>query len=249
MAWIASRDFLTRLGSAYAANSTMTVGNKQIILLNSPVTLNNAASLLDLIRYETPQANGYTRRSYSPSASAFDAAQNRSEIPSLDFTFTASGGTIPFNYVVIMSNTTVSLANRPTVSIDAASGKLNFDLATAHSFAANDRVTVTADAGGTVPAALLDGSGNPQLMFVRNQIDTVSERSIQLSLTSGGTPIVFTGGSGTLRVRTVPLNAQWDFFDYQGPQVFGSSTIANGDLRTFRVALNFADGFGDVNAL
>lgn len=249
MVWIASRDLSARIANAWAQNTSIGSGSKQIILISAPAALSNNASLLDLIRYEAPQANGYTRRTYTPAASAFDAGQNRAEVPSTDFTFTAAGGTIPFNYIVILSNITTTLANRATVSIDAANSKLNFDLTTAHSFAANDRVTVTADPGGTVPAALLDGSSNPQLLFVRNQIDTSGERSIQLSLTSGGTPITFTGGSGTLRVRTVPTGAQWDFYDYQGPQVFGSSSIANGDLRTFRVALNFGEGSTDVNAL
>lgn len=249
MAWIASRDLQSRIANAWAQNNAIGSASKQVILINAPAQIANNASLLDLIRHETPQANGYTRRTYTPTASAFDAGQNRAEVPSTDFTFTASGGAIPFNYIVILSNTTVALANRATTSIDAANSKVNFDLATSHGFAANDRVTVTADAGGTVPAALLDGSSNPQLLFIRNSVDTSGERSVQFSLTSGGAAITFTGGSGTLRVRTVPNSAQWDFIDYQGPQVFGSSSIANGDLRTFRVALNFGDGAADVAAL
>ena len=63
-------------------------------------TLTNASTLTTITAAEV-SGNGYTRQTAVASAASYDGTDTRSEVPQLTFTFTASGGSIVYNTVVI----------------------------------------------------------------------------------------------------------------------------------------------------
>lgn len=235
MTWNASRDLLGRIGEAYSTNASLLSSNKRVILVNSG-SLTDASTMLDVIRYECA-GNGYTRYSLSPSTGSYDASQDRYELPAVDATFTASGGSITYDTAAIISGAS-STASKTVNTINATDNRLEFS--SAHGLSNGDLVVVTADGGGTVPSELLNG-GAPRLLYVVGSSDSGGNYWIQCSLTNGGSAIDFTGGSGTIRVRYA--NGKFDLFDPQG-----STTIADGSTKIIRCLLNFGDGSADVNA-
>lgn len=224
--------------------ATYNASQHQVILTNAS-TFTRTASLLAVIQEMLTDANGYTEQNWNPGAASWDAIQNRSEMSSnVAWSFT---GTVTFDRYVLLSDRPFvenlgirKKGSRVVDTIDAAGNKLTFGLTDPIDLPADTPVTVTADAGGTVPAELLDG-GNPRLLYVRNPVDTVSERSIQLALTAGGSPIDFGSGTGPIRVRYAGGKLRW-YGVFDTPQtVAGSFTIVLPD--------NYGDGNADVNAV
>ncbi len=194
-------------------------------------------TMADVIRREVAQVNGYQRVALSYSNAVWDAVQLRSEAPQIAINQTAVGGIIQFDRLALIYGASAT-ANRSVLLIDATANKLNFALATAHGLVANDKVMITADATGTVPPEL-----PLQILFVVNPIDTSSERSIQLSLTSGGAAIDFSAG-------TLPIRVRYANGFLEGFEAFSSTTtIADGGTQPITLNLNWGTGTSDVNAV
>lgn len=240
MALTPTSDLNTREATAYANTTTISTGTKRIILTNGG-SFTKTSTILDFIVAELLQQYGYTRQTYAPTVGTYDAGNYRQPLNAVDLSYPASGGDIVYTGLAILSNGSAT-ANRSVSSADATANKLNFDLATAHGLAANDKVVVTARSGGTVPAELLN-SGNPQILYVKSPVDTGSERSIQLSLTPGGAAIDFSAATLPIDVRYANGN-----IDYWEPFDGSTVTIAANDIRTIRVRLNFGNGDSYVNS-
>jgi len=82
-----------------------------------------------------------------------------------------------------------------------------------------------------------------QILYVVNPIDTTSERSIQLSLTSGGSAIAFSAG-------TLPIRVRYANGSLVGFETFSATTtVANGGTQPITLNLNWGTGTSDVNAV
>jgi hypothetical protein len=193
----------------------------------------DASDMLAVVQQVAAQQFGAGPKALSLSAPSWDAGQTRLEYPQVTCTWTASGGQIPYDRYVIVANANATNCNREVLAIDDSANKLTFDLATAHGLVADDVVVVTADVGGTVPSALLN-AGQPRLLYVRNPVDTGSERSIQLALTAGGSPIDFGAGTGPIRVRYA--NGSIVAFDS-----ISGGPIADGGTLNVNINLNFGN--------
>lgn len=205
------------------------------ILTNSS-SFTDSSSLLSVISQEVSETNGYSRPTYNPSTGSYDSGQTRYEMPTTTISFTASGGSIQFDRIAFIG-TSKSYANRAVSNINTGSSRLEF--AAAHPFSNGDKVTVTADAGGTVPSALLSG-GNPTTLYVVGS-SNANPYYIQLASTVGGSAISFTGGTNTIRVRSI--DGVMGFYC-----TIGSTTIADGQTYNFNTAFNVGGNGVDVNA-
>ena len=208
-----------------------------ILTSSSDYDATPATTMASVINREVAQANGYQRIALSYSTAVWDAAQLRSEAPQISISQTAAGGIIQFDRMALIKGASAT-ASRSVLTFDATANKINFALATAHGLVATDKVMVTADATGTVPSEL-----PLQLLFVVNPIDTPSERSIQLSLTSGGSAIDFSAG-------TLPIRVRYANGSLVGFETFSSTTtIASGGTQPITLNLNWGTGTSDVNAV
>lgn len=229
---IPSRDLLGRIAEAYRGNTAMDVDNKYIILTNG-ATISDNSTMLDIISAEVAPGFGYARVAYSPSASSFDAGQSRQELPVADAEFIASGGSIQYDYGVILSgagaNASASVSNINT-------GATRLEFSSNPNFSNGDRVVITADAGGTVPTAL-----DAALLYVVGAGSSGGTYWIQCASTEGGSALSVNGGSTPIRARHG--NGKFDFY-----QSYGSTTLADGQSDTLKIRVNFGSGSTDVNA-
>lgn len=244
MAWSLFRAAAARIWEhQWRGQGTMPDASKFYILLTNSSTWDDTATMLEVVQQEVAAsaANAYSRKQYAPAVGAWDASQSRYELPLTTGIFTAgASGSIQYDRAVIIRDGQAT-ANRAVSTIDATNNKLIFSLSDgAHGLVAGDRVVVTADAGGAVPSELLN-SGSPRYLYVKSPIDTSSERSIQLSLTSGGATIDFSAGSGTIRVRWA--NGEPEIYDS-----YGSRTIAANGTDNISFANNFGGSSADVAA-
>lgn len=221
-----------------AADRFRNLTGKYLTLTNG-ITINASTSMLEVITAELPQAFGYARAAYNPGASAYDSGQDREELSLVNCAFAANGAALQYDHAVLVSGASAT-ASVLVTAINDASDRLEFDADP--ELANGDKVVLTADMGGTVPAALLDGSSDPQILYVVNSGDDGSTWWIQLALTSGGSAITFTGGALPVRVRFANGVVRMS-------QGYGSTTIQDGLNETIQVAVNFGDGLADVNVL
>jgi hypothetical protein len=192
-----------------------------------------SSAMLAVVQQEVSNLYGYARVAFSPAAGSYNGAKTRFEFPATTLSFTASGGAIQFDTIYFIGGGK-SYSNRAVSNINTGSNRLEF--AAAHPFSNGDKVTVTADAGGTVPTALLSG-GNPTTLFVVGS-SNANPYYIQLAATSGGSAITFTGGANTIRVRSV--DGVPGFY-----ATIGSTTIADG--QTYNFSTQFITGGSGVN--
>ena len=208
-----------------------------ILTSSSDYDATPSTTMASVINRETPQTNGYQRIAFSPPTAVWNTVKLRSEAAQVSITQTAAGGIIQFDRMALIKGASAT-ASRSVLLIDATAHKLNFVLATPHGLLANDRVMVTADATGTVSPEL-----PLQILYVVNPIDTTSERSIQLSLTSGGTAIAFSAG-------TLPIRVRYANGSLVGFETFSATTtVANGGTQPITLNLNWGTGTSDVNAV
>lgn len=226
------RSSIQTVTEAYFRASGSAPSSFAIWLTNSS-TYDASSVMLAVVQQVIKQEYGANPKAVVFDAPAWDAGQSRLEYPQEVANYSASGGQIAYDRFVVVANANATWTNREVLTIDDSANKLHFSLADAHGLVANDKVVVTADAGGTVPAALLN-SGQPQILYVRNPVDTGSERSIQLSLTSGGSPIDFGSGTGPIRVRY----ANGELVAYES---ITGSPVADGGTLNVAVNLNFGN--------
>jgi len=194
-------------------------------------------TMASVINRETPQTNGYQRVAFVPPTAVWNAVKLRSEAGQVSITQTAAGGIIQFDRMALIKGASAT-ASRSVLSIDTTANKLNFALTTAHGLIATDKVMVTADPTGVVPSSL-----PLQILFVINPIDTTSERSIQLSLTSGGSAIALSSG-------ILPIRVRYANGSLVGFETFNATTtVASGGSQPITLNLNWGTGTSDVNAV
>ena len=194
-------------------------------------------TMASVINRETPQTNGYQRVAFAPPTAVWNAVKLRSESAQVSITQTAAGGIIQFDRMALIKGASAT-ASRSVLSIDTTANKLNFALTTAHGLIATDKVMVTADVTGVVPSSL-----PLQILFVINPIDTTSERSIQLSLTSGGSAIALSAG-------ILPIRVRYANGSLVGFETFNATTtVASGGSQPITLNLNWGTGLSDVNAV
>ena len=194
-------------------------------------------TMASVINRETPQTNGYQRVAFVPPTAVWNAVKLRSEAGQVSITQTAAGGIIQFDRMALIKGASAT-ASRSVLSIDTTANKLNFALTTAHGLIATDKVMVTADPTGVVPSSL-----PLQILFVINPIDTTSERSIQLSLTSGGSAIALSSG-------ILPIRVRYANGSLVGFETFNATTtVASGGSQPITLNLNWGTGLSDVNAV
>lgn len=234
------QDMRLKAGPQYNASQWM-------LILTNASTYTATSTMLDVIQQQCPcvGTTGYVEQPLTWSTSTYDAIQNRAE-SSASATFSPTGTGVPFDRFVIVADRPYvealgirKLGNRLVDSINTTTNRLHFPLANAIDLPANTLVTVTADPGGTVPPELLN-AGNPQLLYVVNPVDTGSERSIQLSLTSGGAAIDFSAGTLPIRVRYA--GGRLVEYDSTGPV-----TINDGMSYSVTVNDSYADGSASVD--
>lgn len=200
------------------------------LLLTSGSTFTKASGLADIVTQELAEANNYTRQAYVPSTGAYDDIQERYELPGVATTFSAQGGFLQYDRIALISGGS-SNANK-TFTADPATNRLT---ATNHGLANGDKVILTADAGGNLPA----GANSAQLYYaVPVDADTV-ELYADANFT---TSVTFaSAGNGTLRLRYANGNVE-----LYGE--LGSTTIADGQSQTIVIHWNHGGGNVDVEA-
>lgn len=208
--------------------------NTPRIILTNGSTYTNGSSVLEVLSQEVEEGNGYSRQLFNPADGAWDATQNRWEFAAVVASYIVPiDGNLQYDRVAILGGVK-SYANKLVSNINTATNRLEFG--TAHSFVNGDRVTVTADAGGAVPTALLS-SGNPTTLFVVSS----QAQNIQVSATSGGAALSLSGGSSPVRVRSI--DGSLGFFSNTE-----SITFLAGQTRSIRVTYNIAGNGVDVEA-
>lgn len=178
------RSLKMQLGLAAAPSNA----DFRLILHNDPAILAGATHA-QIINAELIETGGYVRTSYTIADAdiTWDAATNRAILPSRQWTITASGASLQFSGVVLLSDAAAS-ANA-VATADLGASLIN---ATAHGLAEDDAVTFTSE--GAVFGGLTAG----QIYYVINPLaDT-----FQISATVGGAAITLTdAGSGTVYLR------------------------------------------------
>lgn len=150
---------------------------------------------------------------------------------SLDDTaiLTAVGGPVTYSDIVLVKDMNGSWANRPVSSLDTATG--TFTLSSTHGFTTSDRVILTVDAGGTLPAI-----SSPAGITADGRVFRVlspSGSTFRLSV-DGVNPVLFISNyTGTLRIRNGSGRVV-SFTREDDVAASATRTIAAGTSRTFR---------------
>jgi hypothetical protein len=166
-------------------------GPSRLILCNTSIWSADPTSE-EIFGSEIAQVNGYSRQTNTPVGDAtYNPTTKEAEITMASASITASGGNITYSGYAILRSGSVATANK-TATATNASDQITV---TAHGLTAGDRVMLTADTGGTLPA------GIEALTFYYASI--VNTNTIQLYEEEALTTLrtFSTDGSGTLRLR------------------------------------------------
>jgi len=146
--------------------------------------------------------NNYRRTSIKPGSAVtptFDVTDNRTEVN--DQTFLATipvGQTWAYRWTAGIRNA-AAWANRQITTVTPASGTITFP-ANSGTFAVNQRVIITADAGGVLPG----GVTALQIYTLQGVTGTTTITANLRAIGSGTNLTISSAGSGTLRVRNMP---------------------------------------------
>lgn len=196
------------------------------LVLTSGSTFTSSSSLIDIVVQELAEASNYTRKLCTPGIGTYDDLQRRYELPAISTTFSAQGGFLQYDRVVLISGGS-STANK-VFAADPSTSRLTVGL---HGLVRGDKVVPTADAGGNLPTGI-----NPQVYYASSVDPNTVELYTDVALT---TRVDFTSaGSGTLRLRYANGN-----LELYGE--VGSTTIADGQSQT--IILNWNHGGGNVD--
>lgn len=222
-------------GSALARLWNTYTGETWYVILTDSSTFGTDPTMLDVIQQELIQSDSYTRQPYVLGSATFDTVQSRAEFPTVDVLLTnpPTGVTISYDRVVLLSGASAT-ANVPVDSVDATANTITF--ASDPGLSNGDKVILTPGMGGVVPPELLN-SGSPTILYVVNDTGT----TIQLALTSGGSPIDFSAA-------TLPIDCRFANGYVEAIENTGSLQLLPGNSRTYRIALNLGTSTADVVA-
>lgn len=141
--WIAHNTYTDRIANIRWRGGAGISATKHFMLLCSSA-VSRSDTLISIIPNEVLPATGYIRQNMSFSAGAYDAIEQRYELPTITVNFTAVGSDILWRSAIILNDAS-SPSSVPISAVDIATNRLS---ATAHSFVNSDRVLATVDAGG-----------------------------------------------------------------------------------------------------
>lgn len=227
--WVAHNNFVGTVAEAVIRGGTPPEPTQYRVLLCSAGSLGRTSSVVDIISTELIQSNGYEPKSYAPGAGSWDAGQLRYEMPDISPVYTASGGSLQFNTVVLWQGRT-GAANKPVMGANPATERLTV---TAHGGTNGDKVLMTSTVANP------DGISDTTLYYLKSiDVDT-----IELYSDAGLTSLVSfaDAGSGDITLR----------FANGYPaliQDYGDITLLDGQSQTIIVSWAFYNG-GDVSGV
>lgn len=231
MTWNATNAHLGRLAETYYNAATVPDASKFYLILCSPVSAFTATSTMVDVLTAEKTSSGYARSQYNPSTGAYDSGQSRYELPPTSCSFSATGSSYDFTAAVLLSNASAN-SSKSITAVDATANTLTCP---AHGLAVNDKVLITADAGGALPG----GISGTTIYFVK----TVTTDTITLSTTQGGATLDITS-TGTLPLRLRYANGEVELYESYGSAI----TIPASGTQVINVAINFGGSSADVNA-
>jgi hypothetical protein len=198
---------------------------------SAPATNDSIAAWL---QYELVEGvNGYARYpSSSLGGGSYASGGARWEQSPIGVEFAAVGGNLTYTHVVLLIDAPAD--GQAGSAITASSGvntSTDVITATAHGLTTSDAVTITADAGGSVPGGLTAG--------VRYFVTSVSANTVTLHTaspaTSGNKVDITSTGSGTLRLRKCQGSV------YGVMTESNATTVVAGQSVTYQVTLAVDD--------
>ena len=169
---------------------------------------------------EIAAAGGYARLSQALGTGAYDAVDGRYEYPAIDFVFTASGGTIQYDTVVIWLDDFLTEAE----SVDNDTG-IGFDLTGTNSItsATVDLTTVFSQYDYVTVSGSASNDGTYEVTGVTTTALTLSSE----------TPLLADEAAGA----TVTLQRKSQF-PYAILQEAPNISIADGQSQTYKISIN-----------
>ncbi|MFK0731417.1 MAG: hypothetical protein ACFKPT_02590 [Gloeotrichia echinulata GP01] len=163
------------------------------LCLANTATLSRVSSLADFLANELLPANGYSRQLANFSDGTYDTTDQRLELPIINASFSASGGSMQFQTAFLMADAaSVASKSFTDANVNATSNSITI---TSHGFANGDKLIFTADALATLPGGITAGT--------IYQVSGVTTNNFQLQPSGGGSTIDITDtGSGTFRARS-----------------------------------------------
>ncbi|MEH1976077.1 MAG: hypothetical protein V7L02_23260 [Nostoc sp.] len=213
--------------------STPPDASKFRLALANSSSLGRTSSVADFIKSELLPANGYARvdASFSNDGS-YDSTDQRHELPNINAAFAALGGSLQFQTVFLIADSTATSSKSFTNSnVNATSDRITI---TAHGFVNGDKLVFTADALSSLPSGIAADT--------IYQVASVTTNDFQLQPNGGGSTVnIADTGSGTFRARSAngivvayavessPITvADGRGYSYQIPLVLLNSGYVNG---------------------
>ena len=178
--------------------------------------------------------NGYARFQSSALANGtWSATNTRYQFPAIPEDFEASGGTLVFTHVVhIIDGDADGQAGAVITASSDVDATTDILTCTAHGLTDGHAVTVTADAGGSLPAGLTAGT----LYYAKNvTTDTVSLHTAA-AVASGNIVDITSTGSGTLRLRKCAGSVYG-----VSTESSGAVTVADGSTIGYSITIGIDD--------
>lgn len=185
--------WITESSKILFRGSTAPDATKFRLCLANTATLGRSSSLVDFITNEMLPINGYDRQSANFTDGTYDTTDQRLELPTVNASFSASGGSLQFQTVFLMANAKAIASKSFTNSnVNATTDRITI---TSHGYSNGDKLVFTADALATLPGGISSGT--------IYQVASVTTNDFQLQPNGGGSTVDITDtGSGTFRARS-----------------------------------------------
>lgn len=217
-----TRDHQSRLYDVYLGTVTV----RAILTINSTYNAASAASAA----FTQEIAAQYTRPTVTYGADSFNTGTSRNERQA-SFAVTAGADAIQYDGVALMVGAD-AISSYSVTSADNTTQRLTFG--SAHGRTDGDKIIITADSTGTLPAGMPTG-----ILYAK----VISSTVIETYTNSGLTTLTTWSTNGTLPFRMRNANGDMDYYGNES----GVITIATGATRTFTVNLNTAGNGISVN--
>lgn len=190
---IFTNSWITQSAQILFRGSTPPDATKFRLCLANTATLSRVNSLADFLANELLPGLGYNRQSANFSDGAYNITNQRLELPTVNASFSASGGALQFQTAFLMANaSSVASQSFTNANVNATTDRITI---TSHGFANGDNLVFTADALATLPSGIAAGT--------IYQASNVTTNDFQLQACGGSTIIDITDtGSGTFRARS-----------------------------------------------
>lgn len=220
---------LARVMSAAYSGKVLTAA--LVYAASAPATDAGVAAWL---QYELAEGtNGYTRfQSPSLTGGSYSATAQRYEQSPIEVEFSASGGSLTYTHVVLLLDAAADgQAGAGLTASSAVDPATDVITAASHGLNDGDAVTVTVDAGGTLPGGLTAGT----LYYADSVTSSTLTLHTATPVASGNKVNLTSTGSGTLRIRKCVGSI------YGVMSETSAVTIANGQTIGYSVKLAVND--------